>query len=447
MESTEQDLMKYARLILKNKRLYFAVAASIMAAFVIAGYLLPKTYEAKCTVLIVKSVYDDYVKGIAIAPSGEQNLGGLSSALTGKSLILKVIRELGLVMDTMSPEEEEEAVGMFRSRTTMKIPSSKANPKMINQFVVSYRDTNPEFARDYVNTLVRRFIEEDLTGKDEDTSEARLLLSGQVGLFKNKIDAIEAEIVRFKMGENAYVVSDEAKINEKLIALQNRLGELSVKYTDDYPEVIAARTEIKHLQDQLTYLRTRSVVDKNRSTAQGGSGRTVEDTNRKLADLERERDTYKKIYEELIIRLSKSEVSQQIGSLDRSELFNLSEPAVLPTKPVSPDRVKVILMGIFAGLAGGIGIIVLLDAMDHSVKSSKTIRALGLPILAIIPKIQSDRQLQRERTQNGIFYCLAGLYMLGVLAIVAIEAMGLPYADTFAQQSLVAIKASVKGVF
>jgi len=447
MEPTEQDIGKYARLILKKKRLYFAVAASIMAAFVMAGYLLPKTYEAKCTVLIVKSVYDEYVKGIAITPSGNDSLGSFSFALTSKNLILKVLRDLGLVMDNMGPEEEEGLVGSFQANTAITIKSNKANPRMTELFEVSFRNSNPEFARDYVNALVRRYIGEDLSEKKEDTSEARQLLSGQVNLFKHKIDVIEGEIFGLKAGNSVYVVSDETKIYEKLVPLQNRLGELSVKYTDDYPEVIATKTEIRQLQDQLNYLRTRVVVNKNRSTAQKESGKTVEETSKKLADLERERDTYKKIYEELILRLSKSEVSQQMGPVDKAEMFNISEPAVLPTKPVSPDRVKVILLGILAGLAGGVGIIVLLDTMDHSVKSSKAIRTMGLPVLAIIPKIQTDKQVQREKIEDGIFYCLAGVYMLCILAIVAIEAMGLPYADTFAQQSLVAIKATVKSIF
>jgi len=437
MESTELDIKKYARLMLRKKRLFFAVAASIMAVFIMAGYVMPKTYEAQSTVRIVKSVYDEYVKGIAITSSGEQSSGGLSFALTSKSLILKVISDLGLVMDTMRPEEQEDLASAFQKRTTMTIPPNKANPRSTELFVVSYRDTNPELARDYVNTLVRRFIEEDLSGKKEDTSESKQLLSEQVKLFKNKIDAIEVELAGFNTGNNVYVVADEAKINEKLIPLQNKLGELSVTYTDDYPDVIAAKTEIRHLQAQLQYLKTRDVANKNRATAQG----------KKRMDLERERDTYKKIYEELVVRLSKSEVSQQMGPMDRSEMFSISEPAVLPTKPVSPDKVKVILLGIFAGLAGGIGVIVFLDAMDHSVKSSKAIRSLGLPVLAIIPKIQSEQQVLREKMQDGVFYCIAGLYMLCVLAIVAIEAMGLPYADTFAHESLAAVKATVKGIF
>jgi len=447
MESTEPVVIKYARLMLRKKGLFFAVAASIMTVFIMAGYIWPKTYEAQCTVLIVKSVYDDYVKGIAITPSGEQSFGGLSFALTSKSLILKVLRDLGLVMDTMGPEEVENVVTTFQKRTTMTIPPNRANARMTDMFVVSYRDTNPELARDYVNTLVRRYIEEDFSGKKEDASEARRILSGQVKLFKNKIDAIEAEIAGFNTRDNVYSVADEAKINEKLIPLKNRLGELTVTYTDDYPEVIATKTEIKHLLVQLKYLRTRGIVNKNQLAARKESGKTVEDTSKKLLDLERERDTYKKIYEELVVRLSKSEVSQQMGSMDSAEMFKIAEAAVLPIKPVSPDMVKVILLGILAGLAGGIGIIVFLDAMDHSVKSSAAIRALGLPILAIIPKIQSEQQVRREKIQDGIFYCIAGLYMLCILAIFGIEALGLPYADAFAQQSLVAIKATVKSIF
>jgi hypothetical protein len=85
--------------------------------------------------------------------------------------------------------------------------------------------------------------------------------------------------------------------------------------------------------------------------------------------------------------------------------------------------------------------------MDHSVKSSKAIRTLGLPVLAIIPKIQSDQELQREKMRDGILYGIAVLYMLCVLAIAAVEAMGLTYAETGAHQPAGAGKATVKGNF
>ena len=447
MGSTDQDMRKYVRLMVRRKGLLFAVAASIITLFIIVGYLMPKKYEAKCTVLIVKSVYDEYVKGIAITPTGDESFGSLSFALKSRYLVQKTIQDLGLTPDAMAADEAEDVLRKFQEGTVVTVQQNRNNPRMIDFFVVSFRDRNPERARDYVNTLVRRYIQEDLTGKKEDTSEAKRLLSEQVKLFKNKIDAIEAEIAGFNTGENVYVVADEVKINEKLIPLQNRLGELTVTYTDDYPEVIAIRTEIKHLQDQLKYLRTRGAVGENRSGAQHGSGKIVEDTSKKRLELERERDTYKKIYEELVVRLSKSEVSQQTGPLDRAELFNISEPAILPTKPVSPDRVKVILLGVLAGLAAGAGIVVLLDAMDHSVKTSQAIRALGLPVLAIIPKIQSDRQVLQEKILDGLVYAMAGLYMLCVLVIIVIEALGLPYGDAFAHQSLVAIKATVMGMF
>ncbi len=104
-------------------------------------------------------------------------------------------------------------------------------------------------------------------------------------------------------------------------------------------------------------------------------------------------------------------------------------------------------MGIMAGLAGGIGIVVVLDAMDHSVKSSKAIRGLGLPVLAIIPKIQSDQQVQREKMQDSILYGIAVLYMLCILAIVAVEAMGLTHCGYRCASVGRGCKAAVKGIF
>ena len=91
MEMPQQDLRKYVRLVLRKKGVFFAVAALIMAIFIIAGYLLPKTYEATCTVLMEKSVYDEYVKGIAITPSGEQSLRRFSERLIVQGGVLVLL--------------------------------------------------------------------------------------------------------------------------------------------------------------------------------------------------------------------------------------------------------------------------------------------------------------------------------------------------------------------
>ncbi len=63
---------------------------------------------------------------------------------------------------------------------------------------VSFIDGNPRLARDYVNTLVRRFIEDNLSAKREASYGATSFLSEQIASYKEKIDKADAEINKFR---------------------------------------------------------------------------------------------------------------------------------------------------------------------------------------------------------------------------------------------------------
>ncbi|MEF9427434.1 MAG: hypothetical protein L0956_09820 [Candidatus Mariimomonas ferrooxydans] len=142
---------------------------------------------------------------------------------------------------------------------------------------------------------------------------------------------------------------------------------------------------------------------------------------KKLADLEREKETNTGIYEKLILRLGQSEVSKQMEVHDKGATFRIVDPAILPTKPISPNRVKIILFSIFAGIAGAFGFVLLLDNMDTSVKTVDVLKTLKLPVLAIIPSIYTKDELKSQREKDIRLYAFAGIFMLCVLGVLAIE--------------------------
>ncbi len=65
------------------------------------------------------------------------------------------------------------------------------------------------------------------------------------------------------------------------------------------------------------------------------------------------KETNMAMYEQLVARGGQAEVSKQLEVQDKSTTFRIVEPAVMPSSPVSPNRVKIMLMGIVAGFAGG----------------------------------------------------------------------------------------------
>jgi hypothetical protein len=94
-------------------------------------------------------------------------------------------------------------------------------------------------------------------------------------------------------------------------------------------------------------------------------------------------------------------VAQGLEKGQMGERFTLVDPARLPEKPVSPNRLAIMLIGLLLGIGGGIGSASLREFADQSARSPEELaRATGLPVLAVIPTIvtwrESWRQLYRK---------------------------------------------------
>lgn len=498
----------YLNLILKKKVLYVFTAVSIITVFVIASYAMPKKYEAESTVFIEKNVISSLIEGIAITPSMEERLRVLAYTMKSRSLLLKVVEALDIDLDTENQVEIEGIIKGFQENTSVDITSSRKRSDSMDLFIVSYRNKDPKFARDYVNTLVRLYIEGNLSEKRQEAFGANTFLSQQIKYFEDKLDKIDEKIVNFRKEKDIFVAIDEnrvvneiksseekleelmitkkeleakrdliekniakedlytvailggssSSISNKIIMLQNRLNELLLNYTENYPEVIRLKAEIELLNERL---KSGSTDSYSEGTGSGISTlnpvyqelkeemsrikleiagikvrekllkklveskkqylRDIPAEKKKLADLEREKKTSRQIYEELVLRLGQSEVSKQMEIQDKGATFRIVDPAILPIAPVSPNRIKIILLGIFAGLAGAFGLVFSLDNMDTSVKTIDVLKTLGLPVLAIIPRIHTRDELKNQRGKDVRLYTFAGIFMLCVIGILLIE--------------------------
>jgi succinoglycan biosynthesis transport protein ExoP len=238
-----------------------------------------------------------------------------------------------------------------------------------------------------------------------------------------------------------------------LNGLKKKLDELRINFTDDYPEVQSVRAHIESLQQEI----------KSRKGLSSGSGDPQEawkietelnaiketegnlkryiDTNQKLINqvpiakaglqkLEAEKMNQRNMYDMLFLRKDQSEVSKQMELQDKSTTFRIVDPAVAPVVPVSPNRKKIIMMGIIAGIAGGVGILLLLDFIDQSVTMVSSLKPLGLPVLAVIPLIKTTAEIQVERKKDLQLYFVCGVYFSLILAILVMEMLGLSAIDT-----------------
>ncbi|MBI5468414.1 MAG: chain length-determining protein [Deltaproteobacteria bacterium] len=502
MEIQRIEIKKYLKILIRRKFVFMGVALMVMSGIVWGSYFMSKKYEAKSMVFIESNVIKNLVGGIAITPSMNDRIRVLRYAMLSRGLISKVVKDLDLDTKVKNDAKVEEMITDFQARTTINVRGN-------DMFIVSFTDTNPKLAMDYINSLVRNYVEENISAKREESYGANSFLKEQVALLKDKVNKGDDEIIKFRQRQGVYVSIDEnalindiksykteidsidVKKNELLAtknsikkqlegkeplnssggaivaALENRIKQLLVVYTENYPEIVKLRAEIdaakkqqvaapKNVEEEAgvmsdedaatnpiysdlrqRYLQAESdisALDAKRKkllsliSARENELRVLPADKKKLYELEQERNANRELFEQLRQRLGQSEFSKKMEIEDKSTTFRIVDPAVLPTRPVTP-RLKVMLAGVFIGLIGGIGAVFLREQFDSSIKETQTLKLLGLEVLAVIPKIFNETENRKKVKKERLIYTLAGIYFLVICSSLALEVMIPSYVD------------------
>jgi polysaccharide chain length determinant protein (PEP-CTERM system associated) len=399
--------------------------------------------------------------------------------MQSKSLLTKVINDLGLDPKKLGNARLEATIVGLQKKTDIEVGNKDG------LITVSFIDKNPRFARDYVNALVRRFIDDNLSAKREESSGATSFLSGQIASYKEKIDKADAEINAFRREKGALLSSEpvsfqteigtgqqrlddlilkrsqlESTRNQlkrnnpartRLFALKKRLEELRVEYTDNYPEVLKVKADIEAAQSESSRGSSSAVSDpeelekvdaelravriseaNQRGLLANSRGLLREGPSAKatLDKMVQERNKYGNLYDQLVARGGQAEVSKQLQLQDKSPTFRIVEPAQLPVIPVGPNRVKFILMGIAAGIAAGFALLLAIDYFDRTVKTVDALKEIGIQVLAVIPKIVDPQVAEKERRKDLRLYIASGAYFSMIVALLALEVLGLSPVDS-----------------
>lgn len=477
MQTQQLDYKQYLGLIVRKKEWFVGISILVFLLSILVSFVLPRKYEAVSTVFIEKNVISELVKGITATPSMDDTIKVLTYAITSRTLLTKVVDSLEMNPNKTGKTVSEDTIKGIQKRITVKVKDK-------NLFIISFVDQNPKMASDFVNTLVRLYIEENLSSKRGESYEATTFLSDQINTFKDKLDKAEAAVNQYKSDKGGVIAVDEAKLFEGISQAQQKLHELEIqrrqleasrqdlskgsaplrvtlsnqqrqleelqsKYTDSYPEIIRLKAEIESTKAQISSGKAQTVVtpELSKVEAQIGALRASEESLRRyigtnqallrnipsakagLEQLQIEKENQKNLYNQLVARHGQSEVGKQMEVQDKSMTYRVVDPAILPTKPVSPQRLKIMLLGLVGGIAVAFGILYLLDTMDSSLKNSEAARQFGLPVLAVIPCIEDavQQELQKKRSKKLLF--AAGISYLFLAVFPAMEVLQLPYMD------------------
>ncbi len=180
---------------------------------------------------------------------------------------------------------------------------------------------------------------------------------------------------------------------------------LLVKYTDKHPRVKSQQDLIAGLQKQLedTVARARETAAANLematqqattlSTKKKQLGTDLSEIELKiieykarLASLDRERDAADVAFQGILNRIEEA----RLAADEDTATVQIAELAIVPTLPVSPNRMRILALAIVLGLGAGGALALLKDIVDDHIVSPHDIElGSGVDVLGAIPRIKS----------------------------------------------------------
>ncbi len=133
--------------------------------------------------------------------------------------------------------------------------------------------------------------------------------------------------------------------------------------------------------------------------------------------IKRDYDNAVKKYQEIKDKQLQAQISEQLEFENKGERFSLLEPANLPTTPIRPNRLGILLLGSIVAVGVGIGYAAIVEFMDRSVRgiNGVTLIAKAAP-LAVIPYIRNNQDLRRKRNRiifKSVIFILILLLVVG----------------------------------
>jgi len=193
---------------------------------------------------------------------------------------------------------------------------------------------------------------------------------------------------------------------------EQKVAELAKRYGPKHPKMIAAQSELAESTDNLEsqqrvvsggiraeYLAGQSEVRALEEELDAAK-QQYQEVSRKgagLAELQREVDTNRQLYELFYSRMRET---AQTGDLE-SVNARVVQAAVVPTVPISPRKKAAVMMALAFSLAAGIGAAFLLEQLSNTIRSSSDVEEkLGLPLLGSVPMLGSKAS---KRAATALF--------------------------------------------
>jgi polysaccharide biosynthesis transport protein len=329
---------------------------------------------------------------------------------------------------------------------------------------ISFESTDPQLAARIVNEHVKNFQDQNIKSHYDEMTRATTWLRDELDELKIKVQESEDKRIAYERKNQIWTLDDKSNITTQRLADVNRaltdaqddrmkkealfefakagdiadvpalhddplLSSLMQKrqtlsedyldarnqYGPNFPKVQRLQLELKDLDQSI---QKQNVIILHRIESEYREARQREQMMMQALDeqkteanqmaerlveyniLKREAEANKALYDGLMTKLKEVDISAAL----RSSNIRVVDPAMIPAYPSRPAKTRNIALAFLVGLVGGIGLALLREYLDNTVKTPDDVETLArLPSLAVVPQFAgSNGNGSRKGLLKGI---------------------------------------------
>ena len=504
----------------RHRWLAVGTAWLVCTAGWIGTAFVPTKYESTARVYLnADPLLTPLLKGLAADTDPGRHLDFMQRTLLSRPNLEQLIRLTDLDTAIRTPKEKEELLKRLASDITVA-------PITLNLLALSYRDGDPVMAKNMVQSLLTIFAEKMAGSSRAEMDSAQRFLDDEIASYRDQLRAAEKrradlaekypDIVRSRTPdaaggddngnrlEQAHALVAQLKleladatskrdaiqkelvsvpatlsvdhapqvivngghlppIEERLQDLRKNLDNLLLKYTEQHPDVTAARQAIAQVQAEATKSPGGSGGQAGNAANKGqiangaydqikvklvDADAVVAAVQRRLdeaqaqqakiekiaqsapgvlvqaEDLDRDYGVLKRNYTELVARRESTQIANAADTKTEKIQFRIVDPPQVPVVPSAPNRPLLVTYVLGLGIAAGLVAPLLVMQLDRSFATLGQLRNLGLPILGSVSKL-SIGAAQRRGALQAIGVTASALVLVAVYGTLLMLSIGL----------------------
>ena len=508
-----------------NKKIFVSIVFAIVSVAVLTtGVFWPKIYESSASILWNNkdSLSPLLERGMAQTQTVAEQADIAREIILSNKLLDQLIEKAGLDVDANGQPLSERQLEIQKGSFRQSINVTNVGKRLI---LISYKHLDPEMAYLVVSIVSELFLQETRLVKNQSSQGAYDFIDRQVMDYKAKLDSINQRIIEFRKqnvdldsdtrtGVNSRVnnlrnvirettlqltearvqkrsldeqlvierkkieqqlqaeakqassVQRESAYAERLTNLQTNLDTLRLSYTEDYPDIVQLKEQIKNLKalmeneerkpaDTMTegvsqstievnfvesplYIRLSNEIANVQTLIQTLEAR-ISDTEKRLntelerankvnalesqlEEMTRDLDVTQSIYDDLLTRRENARVSLNLQLENQGSTFKIQEPATIPLIPSGLRFMHFALACVPLGLLVPLGLIYVYLLLDTRIRHEDSIDSdfLDIPVIGVVEhySTKADLKLERSQTVLATSVFVIAFLLLGAVAIL-----------------------------